>query len=236
MNHATAPIYCPVCQTLNAETQNFCQQCRAALPKRYLWAVGSGVDGYQIGEVLGDRYIVKAPRVLIDTKPGLLPDLPSGISTAIAPYLRLFPYQLHIPQVYGQVQTHRGAQVLLLEQGPLNHKALMSEPTAVSNPLFPTLVDVWPETSALRQLNWLWQMAQLWQPLSSEGVASSLLEPQLIRVEGPLVRLLEVQGDRAPASLTQLGQLWLQWAPTARPEIARYLAVLCHQMIRGQIR
>ncbi|HEY9805819.1 MAG TPA: protein phosphatase 2C domain-containing protein, partial [Candidatus Obscuribacterales bacterium] len=112
----------------------------------------------------------------------------------------------------------------------------MSEPTAVSNPLFPALVDVWPETSALRQLNWLWQMAQLWQPLSSEGVASSLLEPQLIRVEGPLVRLLEVQSDRAPASLTQLGQLWLQWAPTARPEIARYLAALCHQMIRGQIR
>jgi serine/threonine protein phosphatase PrpC len=34
----------------------------------------------------------------------------------------------------------------------------------------------------------------------------------------------------------QLGQLWLQWAPTARPEIARFLAALCHQMIQKQIR
>src|SRR6476646_744672 len=236
MNHATAPIYCPVCQTLNAETQNFCQQCRSSLPKRYLWAVGTRVDAYQAGDILGDRYVVKGRRVLFDTKPGLPPDLPSDISAAIASYLRLFPYQLHIPQVYGQVQTDRGGPVVLLEQGPLNSREL-SRKADLSDPLFPALVNVWPEATPLRQLNWLWQMAQLWQPFSSEGVASSLLEPQLLRVEGPLVRLLELQSDRKAApTLMHLGQLWLQWAPTARPEIARFLAALCHQMIQGQIR
>ncbi|HEY9860386.1 MAG TPA: hypothetical protein V6D16_12825, partial [Candidatus Obscuribacterales bacterium] len=208
MNHATAPIYCPVCQTLNAETQNFCQQCRSALPKRYLWAVGASVDAYQAGDILGDRYVVKGRRVLFDTKPGLLPDLPSDISAAIASYLRLFPYQLHIPQVYGQVQTDKGATVILLEQVPFNNRDLSRNAAGFADPLFPALEAAWSEATPLRQLNWLWQIAQLWQPLSSEGVASSLLEPQLMRVEGPLVRLLELQSDRKAApTLMQLGQL-----------------------------
>ncbi|MBD2098950.1 protein phosphatase 2C domain-containing protein [Trichocoleus sp. FACHB-591] len=237
MNHVTAPIYCPICQTLNTEAYNFCQQCRSSLPKRYLWAVGAGVDAYQIGDVLGDRYVLKSRRVLFDTKPGLLPDLPSDISDAIAPYLRLFPYQLHIPQVYGQVQTEKGAPVVLLEQVPLETRRWSQSAAELSHPLFPALADVWPEAPAIRQLNWLWQISQLWQPFSSERVATSLVEPQLLRVEGPLVRLLELQSDRKSApTLRELGQLWLQWAPTAQPEIARFLAALCHQMIQGQIR
>ncbi|HEY9861529.1 MAG TPA: protein phosphatase 2C domain-containing protein, partial [Candidatus Obscuribacterales bacterium] len=174
---------------------------------------------------------------LFDTKPGLLPDLPSDISAAIASYLRLFPYQLHIPQVYGQVQTDKGVTVILLEQVPFNSRDVSRNAAGFADPLFPALETAWSKATPLRQLNWLWQIAQLWQPLSSEGVASSLLEPQLLRVEGPLVRLLELQSDRKAApTLMQLGQLWLQWAPTARPEIARFLAALCHQMIQGQIR
>jgi len=33
------------------------------------------------------------------------------------------------------------------------------------------------EATSMRQLNWLWQWAALWQPPSTEGVASSLLDP-----------------------------------------------------------
>jgi len=81
----------------------------------------------------------------------------------------------------------------------------------------------WKEATSMRQLNWLWQWATLWQPLSSEGVASSLLAPQLLRVEA-LVRLLQLRQDDSSAALPQLGQLWKsQLLPGAQRVIAKFL-------------
>lgn len=239
MNKATAPLYCPnpICQTPNLESHKFCQQCRAHLPKRYLWAIGAGAEKYAPGELLGDRYLVKSQQVVLDTKPALPPETPTEISPAIAPYLRLVPYQLHIPQVYGQVQLGSGAALMLLEEAPLDVKRLAAQEGSFTPPLLPALDEVWQHASALRQLNWLWQMAQLWQPLSSEGAASSLLHPAILRAEGPLVRLLEVHLDsQSMATLPQLGQLWSQWVAIARPEIATFLEKLCQQLMQGGLR
>jgi len=44
----------------------------------------------------------------------------------------------------------------------------------------PELADKWKGASAMRQLNWLWQIAQLWQPCITQGVASTLLTPELL--------------------------------------------------------
>lgn len=238
MNPVTASLYCPnpACQALNSENQNFCQQCRSPLPKRYLWVVGAGIEAAQPGELLGDRYWVKSQRVVLDTKPGLLPEMPTEISAAIAPYLRLFGEPLHIPQLYGHVETATGAYLLLLEQAPIDLHRLGAASGAIADPLYPALLDAWKTAPALRQLNWLWQIAHLWQPLSQEGVASSLLDLSLLRVEGPLVRLLELRFDSAGINLAQLGQLWSQWVPSAQPEIAQFFAALCQQLIRGQVR
>lgn len=238
MNPVMASLYCPnpACQTLNSETHNFCQQCRSPLPKRYLWVVGAGTEAAQPGELLGDRYLVKSQRVVLDTKPGLLPDMPTEISAAIAPYLRLFGEPLHIPQIYGHVEAATGAYLLLLEQAPLNLHRLSATSGAIADPLYPALLEAWKTAPALRQLNWLWQIAHLWQPLSQEGVAASLLDPSLLRVEGPLVRLLELRFDSASVNLAQLGQLWSQWVPLAQPEIDQFFAALCQQLVRGEIR
>ncbi len=129
--------------------------------------------------------------------------------------------------------------VLLLEQAPIYPEGVSASRASDSleGYLMPGLASVWQESSALRQLNWLWQIAQLWQPLSVQNVASTLLQPDLLRVEGGFVRILELQPDgRKAPSFAELGQLWMNWQPTAQPLIADFLAKLCEQMLQGQIR
>ncbi|NJR51247.1 MAG: hypothetical protein HC780_18400 [Leptolyngbyaceae cyanobacterium CSU_1_3] len=109
----------------------------------------------------------------------------------------------------------------------------------------PELTSLWGQSFPLRQLNWLWQMAALWQPLSSEKVISTLLDPTLLRVDHSCLRLLELKFDPPTApSLAELGQLWRSWntqLERAAPggvaqEIVPFLGQLCDQMIHGQIK
>ncbi|GET36068.1 protein phosphatase 2C domain-containing protein [Microseira wollei] len=259
--HDTAKISCPFCQAINPETHRFCQQCRAILPKRYLYALGRGIETLREGQLLAERYLIESAReaanlehpvgdsqgfgvgslkhnpIVLDTKPGLPPEFPSDIPPAISPYLRLFPYRLHVPQVFGVATLEKKGkteEIWLLEQAPI-YREQQQRKTPVKPQLVPELTHVWPGASPLRQLNWLWQIGTLWQPFSSEGVASSLLCPTLLRVEGGLVRLLQLQQDRSPPALSQLGDLWRQWVEGANPIVAEFIAQLCQQMIEGQL-
>ncbi|MGL5195805.1 MAG: protein phosphatase 2C domain-containing protein [Chroococcales cyanobacterium] len=243
MNKPSAIIYCPnfTCQSPNPETQKFCQKCGTPLPKRYLWAVGgTGRPSYQPGEILADRYWVKEDQILVDTKPGVLPEMPVDIPGEIIPYLKLFPLRLHVPQVYGRLPSKGNdpnRDIWLLEETAIYPEGTMvavrkgQPPEAVHAQLMPLLTDSWADASPMRQLNWLWQMAQLWYPLKKEGVAGSLLNPGLLRVEGSLLRLLELPRDTTTPDLSELGQLWLSWTKTAHPAIAPYLEQLS-QMLR----
>ena len=195
-----------------------------------MWAVGEGIKACKPGDLIAGRYLLKRDRLLVDTQPEQLPELPEEIPSAIAPYLRLFAYQLHVPQVYGLVSpatSKLSGDIWLLENGPI---------LKVTESLMPELADSWKGAAAMRQLNWLWQIAQLWQPFIAQGVASTLLTPELLRVEGQLVRFLELQPDRKPPSLSQLGKLWQQWLEDAHPAIANFLRQLCQQMVAGQVR
>lgn len=236
----TAQIICfnLNCQAPNPETHRFCQQCRTPLPKRYLWVVGTGVDALKPGKLIGERFLVKQERILLDTQPGMPLPYTEEITDWILPYLRLFPYQLHIPQVYGKLPPHKKGKykdIWLLEQAPVSvvpNQKLAKSPTLV---LSPELTKVWQDATAMRQLNWLWQIAHLWQPLASEGVAASLLYPDLLRVEGQIVRLLELQTSPDEPSLRQLGSFWWQLIPKAKPEIEQSLEQICQLMMTEEL-
>ena len=187
------------------------------------------------GEVLAGRYLCKSKNIFLDTKPGFLPNNPAEVPPQLVPYLRLSPWQLHVPQIYDWVERQASSPFLLLEQAALWVEKDGGGQSANVH-ILPALTDEWGKSTALRQLNWLWQIANLWQPLSSEQVGASLLKPELFRVEGSLFRLLELQGDRdIEPSLAQLGQVWQAWAAIAQPEVASFLQQLCQQLIQGEI-
>jgi serine/threonine protein phosphatase PrpC len=241
MQSASAIIFCPnpVCQALNPEGHKFCYQCRSPIPKRYLWAVGG--ESLRSGDLLRGRYRVKHSQVVLDTQPGLLPDFPEDPPATIEPYLRLSAYYPQVPQVYGIVSPSRkrtGPNLVLLEQAPIYGEGVQDQHGKPSESLLlPALSQVWKQTPGLRQLVWLSQMVRLWQPFSTEGVAAALLDPDRLRVEGSLLRVLELSCDpRSTSSLMELGQLWRRWLPEAQPEIADFLKAVCQQLTQGQIR
>jgi protein phosphatase len=236
--HNALTLQCPnpACQADNSLNHLICQQCQTFLPKRYLWAVGSGLENYQPGDRLGDRYHLLHSRVVLDTQPGHLPDRPPEIAAQFEVYLHLFAERLHVPQVYGFVsmgQDRSTSDLMLLEHAPIYPAlaCLKGDATAgLGGQVMPDLVSQWSVSPGLRQLNWLWQMAQLWQPLSRERVVSTLLNPDLLRVDGSCLRLLELQVDDAPVSLAQLGEFWAQVLP---PQAV--LTIVCDQLRRGEI-
>jgi protein phosphatase len=238
MEKSVATIKCsnPNCQAANPLTEKFCHKCRTPLIKRYLWSIGDWLSAYRVGELIGDRYLLKTPKIVLDTQPGIPPLTPEEVPDAIVPYLKLLPYRLHIPLVYGYLpspEEQLDLNIWFLEYGtvPTNESGELKYPE-----LFPKLTDLWRSASTMRQLNWLWQMARLWEPFHSKGVASSLLEPSLLVVNGSSVQLLELKSDegREP-SLQKLGQLWSQWIEQTSPNLSEYLQHLCQHLERGKI-
>jgi len=197
------------------------------------------------GEILVGRYLCKGTRIFLDTKPGLYPVVSAEMPAEAVAYLRLSPYQLHIPQVYEVLTASASlAKLLLLDQAAFSLPDFfrssddLEEIEVLPEPqLLPALTDVWQEGDCLRQLHYLWQIAQLWKPLEVQKVVSSLLAPELLRIEGSLVRLLELRQDRAESfNLGHLGQLWLNWVPTAKAEVAPHLTHICQDLIQGNLR
>ncbi|NEO61567.1 MAG: serine/threonine-protein phosphatase, partial [Moorea sp. SIO4G2] len=161
---------------------------------RYLWAVGSAAVELPVGEQVADRYQVVAPQIWQDMQPELPPDFPEQLNGHILPYLRLYPHCLHVPEVYGICQLPQQRNflstpgqdvVILLENAPID----------ANGNLYPSMESMWTSATAVRQVYWLWQIWELWIPLSELGVASSLLVPNNLRVEGWRLRLRELYQD-----------------------------------------
>ncbi|KAM3090676.1 protein phosphatase 2C domain-containing protein [Phormidesmis sp. 146-35] len=200
---------------------------------RYLWAVGATAAQKTVGTSLeNDRYQIIAPQIWRDTRPEIDPHVPDMLPDEALPYLQLYPQRLHVPEVYGFYQDE-SEDILLLENAPID----------ASGQLQVAIAQVWQQTSAVRQVYWLWQILQLWTPLSELEVASSLLSPDNLRVEGWRIRLKELIQDQddpthvtasfAHPSLNNLGQCWQIWVPDAKPAIADSLKSICDTMQDG---
>lgn len=201
----------------------------------YLWVPNRAAAKYLYPQQVSDRFQVLAPQIWQDLYPDRDLPMPDPLPEAISPYLRLFPQRLHVPEVYGLLPAN-GEEWLLLGNVPIDRQGNF----------YPMLNEMWAQASVTRQLYWLWQILNLWTPLSKEGVASSLLIPENLRVEGWRVRLRQLFSDRAAregfesarssaggvavigtssrVSLAALGESWEPLASSARPEIASLLS------------
>ncbi len=239
MDRDATQLYCPnsSCQAPNAERSKFCQRCRTLLPKRYLWAIEPGKLSVEMPEILDDRYILKHDRVYLDTHPGLLPHVPEQVPPEIRAYLRLFPYRWHVPQIYGSASRSVGGAELetpsiwLLENAPI-------EPRSNGTwRQFPHIDLAWSQVDDLHKLGWLWQILNLWTDCVREGVASTLLDSQQVRVDGSFIRLAQLIPDESELStgLDKLGYLWSRWVPATEPPLRDFFDQLCQRMIDGQL-
>ncbi len=201
---------------------------------RYLWAVGEIAAQKPPGTIVSDRYQVITPHIWADTKPQTEPYVSALLPDEALPYLHLYAHRLHVPQVYGFCRDEvSDREILLLENVPLKN----------TGDLQPAIFEAWTQASAVRQVYWLWQILQLWTPLLELNVASSLLSPDNLRVEGWRVRLKELIKDSEDSvhtrasflnpSLSNLGQCWLVWVPESKATIVDSLTAICAAMQQG---
>ena len=197
---------------------------------RYLWAADPASAQIPQGELVQGRYQVVAPQIWLDTQAEQPPYVPQDLPEQVIPYLRLFPWRLHVPEVYGfaVLDEELEAKVLLLENVPLDSEGN----------LYPAIVEEWHQARAARQVYWLWQILQLWTPLSELGVASSLLVPSNVRVQGWRVWLLELFSDRrvpeeAQPSFQAFGQCWLELVTASQPAARERLQEIWRQICDG---
>ncbi|TAE53563.1 MAG: serine/threonine-protein phosphatase [Nostocales cyanobacterium] len=221
-------IHCinPDCeQPINNIGDRQCQTCQTHLIYRYLWAVGI-INNVEIGTSINNRYEVITEQIWLDTQPGKPPEMPEAIPQEVIPYLKLYREKLHIPQPYGLISTTENSalKILLLENAPIDNQGN----------LYPVITAVWEQAKGVRQIYWLWQILQLWQPLSEQGVSASLLSPYNILVQGWCIKLLELHHNTAPLTLQDLGESWYSWIKVAKAEIAPGLNHIIQQMRQGE--
>ena len=224
-------VYCtnPHCtDPVNTVGNRLCANCFTPIVYRYVWAVDSKKYNLEPGEKIASRYEVISPQIWLDTQPIVIPEAQEQLPTDILPYLRLHQYQSHVPHVYGFTRLRQDSadKILLLENAPINDKGS----------LHPAITDVWEHSTAVRQVYWLWQILELWKPLSDLGVAGSLLVPENLRVQGWCVRLLElIENPTGLSSLQQLGECWRPIVAISHTKVNSPLKKLVKQMCSGVV-
>ena len=203
------------------------QEQATAVEQQYLWAVGLDTDSFPPASLLGNRYRVISSQIVVDTDAFTLPELPLEFQTYVVSYLKLSRLSLHLPRPYGLLllgEELNLAEIFLLENVPIDRQGN----------LCPTLAEIWGQACALRQINLLWQVLNLWEPLAEQNMTRTLIEPQLVRVDGMWVRLLELQADVSAVHISQLGDIWVKWLDQAKPEIAEPIAEFFYSLARGE--
>ncbi|MEM6450766.1 MAG: protein phosphatase 2C domain-containing protein [Cyanobacteria bacterium P01_D01_bin.105] len=238
----------PSCKTLNPEGNEVCQACQSVLPHRYLWGVGKSLSTLRPGDLYRNRYLLKRNRIFLDTYPGVVPETLAELPEFLQPYLHLSAYPVHTPKPYAVMRASADDYVLMLESSALSTPAVAEAGKSVIPTQLPTLSARWAEAPPLRQLSWLHQISQLWTAFQSEQVASTLLTDEFVRVDGAVVRLLELMSlpvasthvraklqPTKPPTLMALGRYWQPLADSAHQSIRAFLNRLCEQLERQQL-
>lgn len=224
-----SPLYCPnsTCpQPRNSLGRQVCEACQTPLIYRFLWATGPQAEQMPVGTTINDRYYVLSSQVWLDSRPGEPPEVLDEFPDEVLPYLHLYPERLHIPEVYGLCQlgdASPASPILLLDNVPVD----------IRGQLYPSIAEAWTEATAVRQVYWLWQILQLWEPLAEEEVAESLLVPDNLRVEGWRVRLLQLYSAKQRATLRDLAECWQPLIGAAHPQIQPALEDIFQLMRRS---
>lgn len=233
MDEAQKMLHCSLkhCETANAFADEYCTRCKTPLIKRFLWVMGTSLRAEEVGTLMANRYWVVSENLVLETKPSIPPHLPERIPPKLKPYLKLSAYRLHIPKLYGTIPTEE-SEIWLLEyenfSSVVQHKFTRGE-------FLPPLAEVWKGATGTRQLNWLLQMSQLWQPLQAQKVVSTLMTPELLRVNGSVVQLQELRQDEQPVTLKDLGKLWSAWNQDSEPEIQGFVQEVCDSLTSGEL-
>jgi protein phosphatase len=229
MNRLEPQIACinPTCdRPANRLNAKVCANCGTPIARRYRWAVGEAAAAKKLGATAGNaRYYVCEPHIWLDLEPGEPPTQYPELPEALLPYLYLYPQRLNLPEIYGVAQDGRGEPVLLLDNAPI---------TADGKPQ-PTILMRWNDANATRQAYWLYQLAQLWEPLKAWNMVGALLDSELIRVDDWRIALQELQPSHPSVELSDLAGIWRIWLPEAKPAIAPVLTDLIEQMQQGTI-
>jgi len=130
------------------------------------------------------------------------------------------------------VISGKESQVWLLEYETFSSRV---QAQFAQGKFLPPLNEVWQQGTATRQFNWLWQIAQLWQPLQVQGVATTLINPGLVRVNSGIIQLQELEFDETEVALNDLGQFWSTFVSESQPETQSFLEQLCHRLIAGKL-
>ncbi|MEM9507257.1 MAG: protein phosphatase 2C domain-containing protein [Cyanobacteria bacterium P01_E01_bin.35] len=197
-----------------------------------MWSNKQVITPQQKHTLINDRYLALSEQIFLETQPSKPPVTPEEVPEEIVVYLQLFTCYPHIPQAYGMLD---GTDAWLFDYGTVpttNADGLLIN----SNHLIPHIANLWSGATALQQLNWLWQLAKLWKPLSSKNVAGTLLAPDLIRINGQVIQLLQLKNDgEEQASLRDLGSLWSRWAENAQGNIKDVVKQLASRMETGVV-
>ncbi len=231
------------CDASNKYNQSICQKCNTPITKNYLWATpifsesASENDKLQSTQDLdeekvdSDRYKNINSRIYLDTQPGKSSARHEQLPSQIIKQLKLFPFFPHIPKIHGQLES---SDFWLLDYGtvPLDLDSKLIFPD-----LLPTIDSLWVKANSSQQLYWLRQIVGLWNPLSMQKMSKTLLNPDLIRINGSLVQLIELITDEEsnPPELSDLGKTWTSWAEKANVEIQDVLVNLCQRIQVGSI-
>ena len=234
MSHPEPPkIQCsdPHCVASNNLEASICGECSTPIVRRYLWASDKAIAPEQKQSMIDGRYLALSEQIFLDTQPSKPPLTPEEVPPEIVVYLQLFAYYPHVPQPYGLLSDR---QTWLFDYGTVPTTST-GELSNVRD-LLPKIKDLWLNATPLQQLNWLWQIAKLWQPLAAKKVVSTLIEPNLIRINGQILQLIHLQPDlEQQVSLRDLGSLWFHWAEDAHPSIKEVVRQLANNLETGVI-
>ncbi len=221
-----------VCRASNDLREKFCHRCGLPLVKLYLWTINDIEGLFKPGDLVSGRYLCKSSKVFLDKMPGLMPEAVNKLPRFIQPYLKLSNIAPHVPQVFGKLIQDQ--DIWLLEYGTVPI-GVDGEPIYLE--LLPPIEQIWSNATPLQQLSWLIQIVKLWEPLNSQGVVSTLIDPNLLRINGNFVQLLQLNYDHIDLkfSLKDLANLWRNWSTEASSSIRTFLYDICEKLENGEI-